>query len=168
MYTRREAPKQEQDAGDCAEERPWERLSADVPPFPPPILPSVHVGGGVPGPPTYRPQQVDPSIAMDPVCVYLLARGQVCRCLQWATCHNHPHHPYLWLWPPFMPPPNPFRLHLPNPRQHTGGMAAWRHGFAVDSHLSPRDVWPPHLQRLAPGAPSTGDYWRSSPRVACT
>lgn len=160
MHARRAAPKQEQDAANGVEERAWARRSAGVPSLlPPPPLSVSAGGGGVPRPPGCHPEQVDPASVFDPVSVYLLARGQVCRCLQWATCH---HHPYLWLWPPLLPPAGPLRLHLPSPGQHAGGLAAWRHGLALDGALAPRDVWPPHLPhlpRLAPDALSTGDCW---------
>lgn len=167
MYARRAAPKQEQDSADGAEELAWTRRSVSVPSLLPPLPLSVPAGGRVPGPPGCQPQQVEPAPVLDPVSVYLLARGQVCRCLQWTTCH---HHPYLWLWPPFLPPASPLRLHHPIPAQHAGGLAAWRHDFAVDSPLAPRDVWPPHLphlSRLAPDTLNTGDYSLSLLRVAC-
>ncbi|KAK8394160.1 hypothetical protein O3P69_006388 [Scylla paramamosain] len=156
MYARREELKQEQDPADGTSRREWERGSAGVPFHLLPVMPAAPAGLRMPGPPRWRgPQVVEPLVVPDPINVYLLARGQVCRCLPWATCQHH--HPYLWLWPHLLPPSSPFRLHLPSPPQHSGSLAAWRPGFATDSLLGPRDAWPAHLPPLAPHAAPAGD-----------
>ncbi|MPC22736.1 Homeobox protein goosecoid [Portunus trituberculatus] len=148
MYARREALKQEQDISDGTTRREWERRS-DGAPFHLPL--TAASGPRMPGPPRCQVSQVvEPLVVPDPINVYLLARGQVCRCLPWATCQHH--HPYLWLWPHLLPPSSPFRLHLPSPAQHASGLASWRPGFAMDNLLVPRDGWPAHLPSLAPHA----------------
>ena len=159
MYVRWEALKQEQDPADTASRQEWQRRSVGVPSHLLSLVPAAPTRVRMPGSPMCRGAQVvDPFTVTDPVNIYLLARGQVCRCLPWATCHHH-NHPYLWLWPPFLQLANPLRLFLPNPGQHACGLTSWRHGFAMDSLLASRNVWPthlPHMTHLTPDTPTTG------------